>query len=587
MHEQLEPALPQDGLGMSRLLNLAVNALWLLRCTREGLANRFQRGHVVSIQARVLLDMVRKNENSKFGQQHGFSHIRSVATYRRNVPLSVWEDYAPLVDRLAAGERHVLTEEPVIRFLPTAGSLAGPKLVPYTRGLARQFSRGIDPWVFNLFRWRPSMIAGCAFFSITPFGAAASNTPSGIPVGFESDSVYLGSIMNRLEETVLAVPDIVASIADPAAYRYVSLLFLLRREDLALVSVWNPTLLEILLRSMAEWSQALTSDVESGSVTPPAALDPGVRENCRRKLYPNARRARKLRTVFDTWHQLDPRSPDQSGRTLYEALWPHLRVISCWADANAETPARRLKELFPHVDIQPKGLLSTEGFVSFPLGGTGKVVLSTRSHFFEFIETGGNEKTPLLAHELVPGHRYEVVISTAGGLYRYRTRDLVEVTGFWGSAPTIRFIGRADMVCDLFGEKLAETHVRAVVEATLEAVGIAADFWMVAPERCVDGRGFYTLFMQPSSSENGSEMCESLIRTAQRVEVGLRANPQYVHCIRLGQLEPLRVFRIENGAAEDYLSACMARGQRLGEIKPPALHRETGWSEVFRGRFVA
>ena len=58
----------------------------------------------------------------------------------------------------------------------------------------------------------------------------------------------------------------------------------------------------------------------------------------------------------------------------------------------------QLRELFPQVEIQPKGLLATEGCVSFPLTRRPAPVLAVRSHFFEFQEIDAPERLRL-AHE--------------------------------------------------------------------------------------------------------------------------------------------------------------------------------------------
>jgi hypothetical protein len=150
----------------------------------------------------------------------------------------------------------------------------------------------------------------------------------------------------------------------------------------------------------------------------------------------------------------------------------------------------------------------------------------------------------------------------------------------------VRFTGRADMVSDLFGEKLSEGHVRSVVPASLRRNGISADFWMVAPETRGTRGGCYVLFIQPSDGRDGLRVDDALARAAAEIETGFCANPQYRHCIRLGQLLPLRIFRIEERAAEDFFSSCVAQGQRLGDIKPPALHRRGGWAGVFRGALL-
>ena len=41
--------------------------------------------------------------------------------------------------------------------------------------------------------------------------------------------------------------------------------------------------------------------------------------------------------------------------------------------------------------------------------------------------------------------------------------------------------------------------------------------------------------------------------------------------MKLGQIEPLRVFRVTGDASRQYLDNCRAHGQKLGDIKPVRL----------------
>ena len=41
------------------------------------------------------------------------------------------------------------------------------------------------------------------------------------------------------------------------------------------------------------------------------------------------------------------------------------------------------------------------------------------------------------------GKIYEIVVTTWDGLYRYRTEDLVEVIGFYGTIPKYQFVRRS------------------------------------------------------------------------------------------------------------------------------------------------
>lgn len=241
-------------------------------------------------------------------------------------------------------------------------------------------------------------------------------------------------------------------------------------------------------------------------------------------------------------------------------LWPDLQVISCWGDAAAEAPMSELGERFPGVLIQRKGLLATEAFVTIPFEGAHPIAL--RSHFFEFIDSSGRIH---LAHELRPDEKYEVVVSTSGGLWRYRLRDMVQVTGSWGGTPSLRFLGRTN-TSDLCGEKLSEEFVASCVFRVFGRPRFA----LLAPNS--DGNR-YNFFLE------GAATPESL----DQFENALRENPQYAHCRNLGQLQPISFIPIAGNACETFLHFHAANSQRLGDVKPSFLSVRTDWEVAFRG----
>ncbi len=231
-------------------------------------------------------------------------------------------------------------------------------------------------------------------------------------------------------------------------------------------------------------------------------------------------------------------------------LWPRLRVISCWGDSPA------LREMFPQAEIQSKGLIATEAFVSLPLCGQSGAALAVRSHFFEFMDEDGGMH---LAHELLSGRTYTVVVTTGGGLRRYRLHDGVRVVGHMHACPRFVFTGKQNNVSDHFGEKVSESHIRDAL------AGVQADFVMVACE----GRA-YTVYVEGE-----------ILGIAEKVEAHLLTNVHYRYCRELGQLRAVRAVKVPPGAQQQYLKACRANGQRLGDIKPVVLHRESGWHQVF------
>lgn len=542
------------------------NALWVTACLPEW--RRFQTAltRVTDTQADLLRQLLRTNQHTHYGQRYDFAGLRSVADYQQRVPLTTYDDYIAPVERIGQGEANVLTVESVKLLEPSSGSTAASKLIPYTTALQAEFQRGLAPWIFDLYTHHPDLLGGPAYWSISPLTDGERMTSGGLPIGFEDDSAYLGGLGQVLSNAALAVPSVVKYIGEMAAFRYVTLLSLLHQRGLRLMSVWNPTFLMLLLAPLAEWWDSLITDVRHGTVTPPfGGLAPSVREALRRRWRPNPRRANELRG-------LNP-------QTL-TAIWPRLRLISCWADGASADYARQLAQLFPQVTIQGKGLLATEAFVSLPLIGVEGAVLAMRSHFFEFLPTRGGE--PRLAQQLDPGQTYAVVVTTGGGLYRYQLRDVVEVLGYLGQAPRLRFVGKTDHVSDWFGEKLDEGFVTQVLAQACRAVGVSPLFLLLAPDDAPSGvaNGFrYTVYVEAIAPARVEPL-------GAEVERGLGENFHYAYCRKLGQLGAVRVQVVGPRAAEAYLRACVARGQKLGNIKPSLLQKTTGWGAALANRPV-
>jgi GH3 auxin-responsive promoter len=528
--------------------SLAVNSAWALAGIPAWLRFRAALGRAEREQRRVLASCIRRNAGTAYGRAHGFAGIRSAEEYRSRVPLTTYDDYQPLVERIAAGEAGVLTAEPVKLLEPSSGSTAAAKLIPYTRSLRAEFGRAIAPWIVDLFLRDPALAAGPGYWSVSP-AIARKRTAGGVPVGFEDDSQYLGGLLGRLVGAALAVPAEVRHVADMKSFRYVTLLFLLRCRELRLISVWHPSFLTLLLDALAPNWDRLLEDLAAGSVRPPRALPLSLGARLGARLRPDRRRAAELSGL----------RPEETWK-----IWPRLRLLSAWGDSHAAMSLPELRRALPAPRLQPKGLIATEAFVSLPFGG--ERLLAVRSHFFEFLTDDGGS---LMAHQVEVGGVYSVAVTTGGGLYRYRLRDRVRVTGFSGHTPALCFLGKEDGISDLRGEKLSEDHVAGVLARVL--TGLNVRFAMLAPEFSARAPG-YSLFLESAAAPSAS--------LEQELEAALGANPHYRYCVELGQLRPVRVVRLAAGGVDAYLRRCRELGQRPGDVKPRALSPRCDWAKV-------
>lgn len=235
-------------------------------------------------------------------------------------------------------------------------------------------------------------------------------------------------------------------------------------------------------------------------------------------------------------------------------MWPRLKLVSCWTAGASRGPADELRARLPHAHLQPKGLMSTECVVTVP-DALDRPLLS-RYGFFEFEQVHDGQVELLLADELRPGQCYEVIATTASGLYRYRTGDLVLCSGFAAAAaPVLEFQGRTGIVSDLVGEKLVEAFVQ---QALTDLPGWS--FLMVQP-----GVAAYAVVTEAGVSVD-----------LNMIEKRLAHNPQYAYARALGQLQPL-LHRPVARLYDRLVKFRLAQGSRLADIKPLALMTDATW----------
>ena len=514
------------------LVTLLANLGLLLCCRRDAQRLEQALAQPEAAQQQLLLALLAQNRDTAYGRAHHFGGIRSVEDYRRLVPVTGYEDYAAAIERIGGGEQGVLTREPVLLFEITSGSTSASKLIPYTATLKTEFSAGIKPWLHNLYTACPALCRGKSYWSITPATHRQTHTSGGIPIGFEEDTAYLGRVEQLLLNQIFVRPEGIHPGQSMEEFYFVTARALLDTPSLALVSVWNPSYLLLLLDYIDRERERLL-----------AALP--------------RRRAAVV-------------APLLASRD-YTRVWPRLAVISCWGDGAAAPGFRQLQALCPGVFVQPKGLLATEAFMTLPLWGQTGGLLSLCSHFFEFQAVDTGDFVPY--SQLREGALYEILLTTGGGFYRYRIKDVVRVCGFHPvhKLPLLQFAGKADKVSDRHGEKLNELFVKEALARLEPDFALQGRFCLLAYARTG-----YCLYL-----ERGADPGEGP-RLAQALDDQLRQNFHYDYCRRLGQLTPLAVRYIGGDPAGDHLRACVQRGRKLGDVKAEVLSTETGWEEFFQ-----
>jgi hypothetical protein len=539
----------------------AINRAYLIAATPSARALRSALEDPRSAQMKILQQIVTSNLDCAFGRTHGFASIRSYSDFAELVPVSDYEDVRNDIEHIRNGGDRTLTHDPVVFLEPTGGSSGASKLIPYTTSLKSQIAHATNPWIRDILGHRSAIRNGRSYWAVSPPSRTPENRSSTVPIGASHDLDYLPRPVASLIGRGLVLPRVVSELDDLDATRYVTLRSLLAAEDLAFISVWNPSFLTLLMNELDAWFGMLLYDLERGGIS--IAIEAPLRERLERDLPARPDAAARLRRRFGS------RPPTDLGE-----LWTRLRMISCWTDGHAGRAVAAMRRRFPSVEVQGKGLLATEGVVSIPLIKYPAPVAAVTSHFLEFVpEMGG---VPLLVDELEDGRTYEVVITTAGGLYRYRLKDVVRVEGHVRRTPMLRFVGRADAASDLCGEKLTPAFVERALSSAVEDTGVRPAFAVLSPRW--GEPPWYELCVELSAL-NGSTK-EQIARLGAATEAELRSAHHYNLCRRLGQLGPLRV-RLVRDAERAYERARTARGQRAGVVKPSALIADADWSDLF------
>lgn len=483
-----------------------------------------------SIQHEALLSKIVRNRESRFGRDHGFAGIRSVADFRARVPVGNYESHRSYLDRVLHGETTALfaADTKILMFAMTSGTTGEPKRLPITAELFREYRRGWMIWGGGLYGDYPELLLKKSLQLSSDWQQYRS--PTGVPCGQISG---LAATARPWYSQMLFVPTVAtARIHDAAARHYTTLRFALARKNIGICVTANPSSLVEFARRAQQECDSLIRDIHDGTLS--CEIPTAVRRSLSRSIARrHPERARELEKLASHHGTLRPKH-----------AWPDLSVLAVWTGGSVGVFLRKLPELFGPVAIRDHGLSASEGRMTIPItNGTSAGLLDFYHHFFEFIpveEYGGPSPTVLEAHELEEHRDYYILLTTSGGLYRYDIHDVVRCTGFRGEAPLLEFLNKGKNFANLTGEKLSEYQVVRAVEQGFRDLGLTAEFFTMAP--VMERQPRYVLLVEPPHPRAFQA------ELAGRVQANLeRLNEEYASKCASGRLLPAIVREVPAG----------------------------------------
>ena len=550
-------------------------------------------------QRRVLASILEQHAASAYLQHIGVTGDSSAEHYRSNVPLVDFEPLREWVEQIAAGTPGVLTCDRVVAMFKTSGSTALPKHLPVTSSLMRQKVAAFAVFWEAVYRDWPAIADGTMVSNFSD-ASVSERSAGGLEICSESSFwARRGRSLHSLQRWPL--PAELRHVVSNEARVY-AMARLLLQNDLHCIMCLNPSTLLQFCRTIDTHANALIdglTDGDWGSIDA-TIIDPleqaGVSPYLRASPEAAARLGAAIDQALVSPAVTEPVDESAAGTVAAAApaattalapalslrqLWPMLDLVICWRSGLVQPYLRLLQPHLKEVATRDYITQSSECMMAIPLeDGQSGGVLAYTMHFFEFIplaETDADAPRTLFAWELEQGEVYELVVTTGGGLYRYRMGDCVRVTGYEGQVPRIEFLHRLGKTSSITGEKLTEAHVLQAAATATASTGYEPAEFLCYP--CQAAIPHYGLAIE----SNGITQLNDVDRTgwqaqvrswAQAFEVALAAaNGEYADKCASGRLAPIRVLGVPAGDLLRRRQQLKAAGVSENQVKSEVLSR--------------
>ncbi|MCM1029111.1 MAG: GH3 auxin-responsive promoter family protein [Pseudoflavonifractor sp.] len=382
-------------------------------------------------QRRVLATLLRRGAATRWGAAHGFGAIRSYEEYRDREPVTPYEELRPWVMKMIGGERSVLWPGRCRWYAQSSGTSDGrSKYIPITDASLREshYGGGSEA-VAHYLAANPSsrLFSGKNFILGGSFASTLEEVPKGVCVG--DLSATLIRRINPLANMV-RVPS-----------RQVAL--------------------------MANWEEKL-----------PALVEASLHENIT-----------GISGVPSWFMTVIRRVMERAGAETIHDVWPNLEVF--FHGGIAFGPYRDQykaltdpDKMMHYVDTYN----ASEGFfaVQNELDDNSMLLLLNHGTFYEFRPAGNPTAMPVAAWEVKEGEVYELIITSANGLWRYPIGDTVKIESTTPLKITIA--GRTKAYINAFGEELMVHNADRALERVCRQMGCTVANYTAGPVYAEGGR---------------------------------------------------------------------------------------------------
>ncbi|KAG7594503.1 GH3 family [Arabidopsis thaliana x Arabidopsis arenosa] len=389
------------------------------------------------VQDNLLEEILRVNGNTEYLRHflHGSSNKES---FKKNVPVVTYDDVNPYIERVAKGEpSNVITGETITNFLLSSGTSGGKqKIFPVNNKYIDGVRKGK---VMTFLNTRP-----------------LSTTPSGLPIAPLSTSFLMSDYFKNLPSKCYVSPDEVILCVDNKQNMYCHLLCgLVQREEVVSISAAFASYLVQAIQFLETHWNELCGNIRSGCISE-WITDPGCRDSVSVILGgPNPELA----------YMIEHECSQKSWEGMITRLWPNSKFIQTIVTGQMSQYIPILEFYSNKLPLVSPRYASSETIFGVNLNPLCKpqdvsYTFLPNMSYFEFLlvdEANNDEIVELVNVKL--GCFYEPLVTNNFGLCRYRMGDILQVTGFYNSAPQFRFVRRKGMVLSVNVEVTTEQDI--------------------------------------------------------------------------------------------------------------------------------
>lgn len=437
------------------------------------------------VNKQVLFKILNRNKKCKYGKEYNFTSIKSIDEYKDKVPITNYASYEKYIEEMLRGEKNILVAEYVEYFGHTSGTTGKQKLVPVTKKSREVGSKYmallLEKFAYNNFKeqWnygRGLMLADTVMTTYSEGGVPICSATSG---GMDAIKPILPKIYTSPYE--------VMKIKDKNAALYLHLLFALKDKNLTYISgVFISNVLDAL-RVLEDNAELLVRDIRRGSIDRNLNIDDETRKKLNKYLKPNAGRADEIELEFSKGFE-----------GICRRIWPKLIYIASVTGANFSIYDDMVNYYTGSIPIYSPAYASTEAMIGInPYISKIRYVIIPDTAFYEFIPVKeSNKENPktYCIDELKVGEKYEIVITSYAGFYRYRLGDVVKVVDYYNNSPEIEFLYRKNQALNMVSEKTTEEHLRASLSETVKEFNLSlVDYTTFEDNKITPGRYVFYL----------------------------------------------------------------------------------------------